>query len=69
MLLDRAQPTPTESLSCGRGSIPGSFPSYAFERGSPRYVVFLEALLDGLWAYERVQRQGRGNAQGPVPAA
>ncbi len=46
----------------------GSFPIQAFGYGSVRYVAFLEALLDGLWAYEATQKE-RAYAQEPLPAA
>lgn len=45
-----------------------SFPTRAFGFGSSRYRAFLEALVDGLCAYEAAQ-EGTRHASASVPAA
>jgi hypothetical protein len=54
--------------------VPGeavSLPARAFGFGTTRYVAFLEALVDGLRAYEVMKsgRKGSGYAAHPLPAA
>jgi hypothetical protein len=45
-----------------------SFPVGAFQRDTPRYLLFVEALLEGLMEYE-VRMRGKQDAPTPVPAA
>ncbi len=46
-----------------------SYPVRAFSYGTPRYWALLEALVDGLCAYELALAGGREHASTPLPAA
>jgi hypothetical protein len=65
--MERTEVSPKEPPSPSTGS--ASFPGRAFGHGTARYFAFLEALVEGLRAYEAAQGGGKSYGSAPLPAA